>query len=389
MRIHKLIQTIPTKIYLLLLVALVLSFFSNDFGLVDIQKTAIILAAGIDKTDDGFLVTTQIAIPKGDRTTGGTSSIEINSTGATVSDCVTHIYSKTGWVPKFVFCDLIIIGEDLAKDNAMPVLNYFLRNDYIPDACAVAVATGTAQEVISSQSAIDDTSSQAILKLFTGITEKSGTTVKNTLKNFAITTFGVSRSGFMPYIQTITQKKNETSESAAESSEHATEKVIYSAERTAIFSEGKMVDVLTPSETFAYNLLHGKVFAGTITIENKTTSVSLSVIQNSGNVQLSAKTTPTLSLDTDITVQLFDRQELSSLDDIASDIPTQTDLNMATALITSYIRSLWDRCSQYGCDLFLLKRSLLRTSPKLFPTWSERLPQEITPNIHVTVQGVT
>ena len=51
--------------YFLILVALLgFLFFSNDFGLTDVQKTAIIMAVGVDKEEDDFVVTSQIAIPK-------------------------------------------------------------------------------------------------------------------------------------------------------------------------------------------------------------------------------------------------------------------------------------------------------------------------------------
>ena len=120
MKARKFIKTIPLKLYLILLALVLFSFFSNDFGLVDIQKTAVILAAAIDKADDGFAVTAQIAVPKGgDRSTGGTSSVDIQAEGITVSDCITQIFSKTGWVPKLVFCNLILLGEEAAKDDVI------------------------------------------------------------------------------------------------------------------------------------------------------------------------------------------------------------------------------------------------------------------------------
>ena len=112
MRAKRFLRSFPMKLWIILAAIVAITFFSNDFGLVDIQKTAIILAAGIDRTADGFSLTAQIAVPKGsDRTTGGTSSVEIEGQGATVSDCISAIYAKTGWVPKLVFCDLVLLGE--------------------------------------------------------------------------------------------------------------------------------------------------------------------------------------------------------------------------------------------------------------------------------------
>ena len=59
------------KIILFIVAFLFLLFFSTDFGLIDIQKTAIILAAGIDRTEDGnFSVTAQIAVPEASKSGG-------------------------------------------------------------------------------------------------------------------------------------------------------------------------------------------------------------------------------------------------------------------------------------------------------------------------------
>ncbi len=175
------------KLYIIFSAIFVFTFFSNDFGLVDIQKTAIILAAGIDRTDEGFHLTAQIAVPKGsDRNSCGTASINIEGDGKTVSDCVTQIYSKTGWVPKLIFCNLILIGEETAKEDVFDGLDFFLRNEYMQDSCTVAVCEGTAKDMLTSTSALDDTSSQSIEKIFSDATQKSGTNVKNTLKDFSI-----------------------------------------------------------------------------------------------------------------------------------------------------------------------------------------------------------
>ena len=59
-----LLKRAAPKLALLLGGVLLFAFFSNDFGLVDIQKTAVILAAGIDRTEEGYELTAQISVPK-------------------------------------------------------------------------------------------------------------------------------------------------------------------------------------------------------------------------------------------------------------------------------------------------------------------------------------
>ena len=54
-----------TRIFLAAAAVLLLLFFSNDFGLIDIQETAIVVALGIDTAEEGegYDVTAQIAVP--------------------------------------------------------------------------------------------------------------------------------------------------------------------------------------------------------------------------------------------------------------------------------------------------------------------------------------
>ena len=208
----KFLKCFPVKLWILLFALLVLTFFSNDFGLVDIQKTALVLAAGIDRDEDGFRLTAQIAVPKGtDRTTGGTSSVEIDGRGSTVSECISDLYARTGWVPKLIYCDLVVLGESAAEKDVFDCLDAFLRNEYMPDSCLLAACAGSAGELLSSTSAIDDTSALALEKLFSDAAEQAGQVMTTTLREFAIGYFGESRSGYMPYVRAQAQEGSSAS----------------------------------------------------------------------------------------------------------------------------------------------------------------------------------
>ena len=49
--------------YLCILAVLLIAFFTNDFNLVNVQKTAIVTAIGIDKEGADFSLTAVIASP--------------------------------------------------------------------------------------------------------------------------------------------------------------------------------------------------------------------------------------------------------------------------------------------------------------------------------------
>lgn len=392
-------KSIPTKLYLLLAVILTFVFFSNDFGLVDIQKTAIILAAGIDSTDGGYRLTAQIGKPKGDRNMGGTESVEVEGEGQTVSDCIAQIYSKTGWVPKLIFCNLLLIGEETAKDDVMGALGYFMRTDYMPDGCSVAVCKGTAGDMLRSKSAIEDTTGAALEKLFSDAAEKSGKVMKNSLKEFAIDYYGKSQSSFLPYIVSEPQDEKADSGSGSQGGasggqqssggaegESQEEKMIYTAEQTALFSEGKMVGLLTPEQTFAFSLLRGKVNAGTFSVEEHDMPITVSVLKNSGGAKLEVQNKPKVTLSVSLKVYLFDRGTPSPIEDVAKKELSQEALEKSKILLDEQILSLWNTCVTANCDLFRLNRSLYRSSPKKYAEWKELLLSTADVSVETVVE---
>ncbi len=388
------------KFYLILLAVILFSFFSNDFGLVDVQKTAIILAAGIDKSENGFSVTSQIAVPKGaDRAQGGTSSVNITTEGKTVSDCITALFGKTGWVPKLVFCDLILLGEEAVKEDAISYLNYFLRNEYMPDNCLLAVCEGKAEELITSQSAIDDASSLAVEKLLSDAAEKSGKVLPNTLKDFAIGYYGVSKASYLPYLKMSPQKGASAGGDSGGSgssggsgggsgSSGGSEEQIYTAEETALFSEGKMVGKLPAEQTLALSLLQGNVFAGTFPAEENGQPVTLTIVRNGGGTKLDMKGAPTATLAVDVTCRLCCRGTTAPIEDISSDEVSEEILKNANEVLKGYLEGLWQNLKQTGCDVLELKKSLYRSSLKKYREWKDYLLDAVQPKFETSVQSM-
>lgn len=378
--------------------ALLFAFFSNDFGLVDIQKTAVILAAGIDRSGEGYELTAQISVPKGGEKAGGTASVELSGKGETVADCLMMMYADSGWIPKFDFCSLVLLGEEAAREGAMPALNYFLHNEYMSDNCAVAVAEGSAGEMLKKTSAIDDTPSLAIHKLFSGAAEKTGAAVKNTLREFAVGTLGVSKSSFMPFIRSLPRESEEGGagssggEGGAEGSDgsggEGDAPVLFRAEETALFREGKMTGLLSAEETLAFNLVRGKVKAGILTVEGEDGEpVSLSIKRGGGSAKLGNEDVPRAKLSVRLKVLVSDRTEEDFMAGTETNVATDEDERRAEELIASHIASLWGKCQISGCDLLLLARELYRKDPKAFEANVGLIPSGMGADIEVSVKG--
>ena len=61
-------KSLTPKIILILIFAIFTYFFTNNMGVVDIEKMAIITAIGIDIDQDEYSITAQIAVPEEDST---------------------------------------------------------------------------------------------------------------------------------------------------------------------------------------------------------------------------------------------------------------------------------------------------------------------------------
>ncbi len=384
---------IPLKLYLFLGAALLISFFYNDFGLVDIQKTAVILAVGVDRAEETFSVTAQIAVPKGnDRTTGGTSAVEIEGKGKTISDCIEQIYYKTGWVPKFVFCNLILLGESLVREDVFCALDFFLRNEYMPDSSLIAACEGSAKELLSSASAIDDAASLALEKLFSDAAKNAGTVMKTTLREFAVGYYGADESGYMPYVHALDQASG-TDGSAQETAEGGKQNVaqtekIYSAAQTALFSKGKMVALLSSEETFLYALLENNVSTGSFTAKQGEEARSFTVLREKGKVRLNIDGFPSVSLTLRVVLRTNDRASASPVGDITEGILSREELDKAERTLTDLFSSLWEKSVLGGCDLFRLNRTLYRSSPEKYREWNKTLLFALQPDFSVQAESV-
>ncbi len=198
---HRLHQKNVLRYFLSLIGVLFFLFLSGDFGLVDVQKTAIVMAVGIDREEDTFIVTSQIAIPKASDSGKNSETVQIVSRGKTVADAFEEINAKTGWYPKLVFCRLIVLGEQTAKGNAVDALDFFLLDEYLSDNCLVATCDGFAKDILNVKALVDSSGSVAIQKVLSAHAQRVGTVLPCSLREFAIGYYSDSKCSFLPILK--------------------------------------------------------------------------------------------------------------------------------------------------------------------------------------------
>ena len=135
--------------YWLLIIALLGLFFTNDFGLVDIHKTAIISAVGVDTEDGEVLVTCEVAVPQPSQSGDNIKYTQIQGSGLTIADAMNEVNSKTGFYPKLQFCRLVLVGESCKDVQLFRLLGCFYRKNYSELTALVAMCKGKDSEMLS------------------------------------------------------------------------------------------------------------------------------------------------------------------------------------------------------------------------------------------------
>lgn len=247
-----------------------LLFFTHDFGLIDIEHTAIIVALGVDKNKENteYEISAQIAIPQASADNASESESVISAKGQTIGEALDKIAVNTGWYPLFSFCNMVILGENALKGNVMDSVNYFIRTDRLPDSAAICACEGSAKDLLLTDTPLDSVSSFALEKILEQDYAKLDRIANVNIKNFADGYFSKSQRGFLPYVKTIPSGDAENASKGGnngsgsqkeggntDEGENAESKsIIYDASSAIIFSKGKAVGMLAPEETLLFNL---------------------------------------------------------------------------------------------------------------------------------------
>lgn len=343
------------KLVILITLIIAVAYFFNDFSLIDVEKTAIIVALGIDKCDDGVEITAQIGVPHATEKALDNTDTLISSKGKTVMDAIETLSARSGWFPKLSFCNFIVFGKELAYLGVTEICNHILSSEHFQNSALLAVSDGTAKDFLKTPTPLDSISSFAVQKVLieNGIT--SSRILDTDVKKFSESTKGRSECGYMPFISIIEgDAKGEEDSSAATTaliipkktadnglidgllpsndlfegkkigkngsdsggskggsggggeSQNGSPSAIFDAGKTAIFKDGKIVDTLSEKETIAYNLLCVPADSILVNVENNEKNATLEIFYNAHKVKACYDYRPTLKINLSLTVRIAD-----------------------------------------------------------------------------------
>ena len=417
-------------LFWILFLALAGLFFTNDFGLLDISKSSIITAVGIDATENEVQVTAQIAVPKPSQSGDSIEYTEVQGSGETIADALNEINAKSGFYPKLNFCKLILLGDSCKEKNIFQMLGCFYRKNYSELTAFVAMCDGKASEMLAMKTATSDMTSSVIQRALSDELKKSANVSSVDLKDIAVARFSKSEACYMPFVEANAQGTSEEGgngdnvggesaeggqsggsgsssggggssggeEGAGGSSGGSSgsqgggqeKQVEFSARKTAIFKSGRFVGILDEQQSFALDILKNEIRLAVLPCDTKEYHYTLGLKQADGGMKLKVvDDKPELTFKFEAFAQIagikkpVEPKETDSDDKISKDV-----LKSAEEEIKNRIQSLVEICVQTDCDFLGVKEELYKHNYKYFEKLKDDVLQKLDFKYDIKIQSV-
>lgn len=432
LKMGKKIRRFSVVIYWLVLLALLVLFFTNDFGLVDIHKTSIITAVGIDVEEGEVLVTAQIAVPQPSQSGDNVQYTEVQGSGYTVSDALNEINSKTGFYPKLLFCKLILLGDSCKDEELFRILGCFYRKNYSELTVQVAMCKGKAADMLATEASLgEDMNVEALNRILSPELVKSANVSAVNLKDIAMTNFSVSAACYMPYIIANKSGTSESgddkvggeqtgggSESSGSSGESGSggssgeesgggssgggsgssqqsggnggQKAEFTSRKTAIFADGKFKGILDERQSFALNILENDIRLAVVPCVADGVNYTVGLKNAGGGVSLKIENgEPLLKLSFSAKAQIQGaKEEVDPNETSKDDLVPENVLKGAEDEIISRMEELISVIRENDCDILGVRQLLFKFNNKYYEEMTSEILSRMKVEYEVKIKSV-
>ncbi|MDE7083063.1 MAG: hypothetical protein K2O89_05100 [Clostridia bacterium] len=418
-------------IYWLLILALLGLFFTNDFGLVDIHKTAIITAVGVDFDGEEVQVTGELAVPQPSQSGENIKYTQVQGSGITIADALNEINAKTGFYPKLQFCKLILLGESCRERELFSLLACFYRKDFSELTALVADCEGNASDMLALKSEVNDMTSEAIRKVLSDEIEKSANAAPTSLRDIAVMQYSKSAACYLPYVEA---NKQGTSESGGEGENIGGEggnqgsggeqggssggssggsggeqggsgdgegspqsggasaqeqPMEFTARKTAIYSNGQFKGILDERQSFALAALQNDIRLAVLPCDAEEVHYTLGMKSVDCGVKLKVNGgIPELTLSFNAKARINGaRKQLDPKTIIYDDVVPEPVLKGAEEALLERFSDLIKICQDEDCDILGVKELLYKYENKYYDAFKDDILTRMKVNYNITVES--
>lgn len=245
---------------LLLLLCVAILFFTNDFGRINLEKNAIIVAIGVDFDGDEYRISCQVAASEAPAQGNAPSQKQtvVTGVGKTPASAFDNMSQRTGWYPNLTFCYMIVMGEGTLEFPFMNTIDYFFRSEELNDAALICACGGTAEELLKAQTPLDNVSAFALLKIIFQEDNKSDKILSINLKTLLYQHFNRSNGNYMPY---LTYRRESTGSLDPEQGD-----TVYNTSQAVLFESDRARQIIDQEQISAFQFLIKDVKQGGIEV---------------------------------------------------------------------------------------------------------------------------
>lgn len=192
-----------TKWFIVFLAVLGLVIFGRTVNSPELTKTAIVLGAGLDYSEEKgeFIITTQSVLMASSSSEGSglTSYDTFTSTGKTIAEALDDISRKMGLTLSLAHCNVLFVSKSVLKLDHMQLI-YPLTGMYsLPEHAILVTGEKSPREMLATQIG---TTVSAPYFLQLALANKEGTNgmIRTNVKDFLARSLSRSKATVIPYI---------------------------------------------------------------------------------------------------------------------------------------------------------------------------------------------
>lgn len=403
--------------FLLFSVLILLTFFlSNDLDLINVEKASIITAIAVDKEEDYYLITAQIAVPEATDTNTENQKAQLSGKGKTVGQAIKDLGNTSGWFPKLAFCNLIILSNEIANENVVNVLDYFAKTLRVQDSALVILSEKSAKEILSLSTPLDNISSFAIQKIVLKTVGFDADVAHNDIKTFCTGYYSLNASSYLPIIKVISAdggsgKQGESADnssgsssgSSSQSSSSQGDKAkgsnsdsnnLFDVRTTALFKNGKKVGELDENLTHTFNAFNASLTGTSLSIpdvpkDDHLVNYFITVFAENHSFDVKA-TNQAVNLDFNLSIycKITDVDTPGTDDSLSTNFPLPKPLIEKTQkMLTENIQNLVKKSVETECDFLKIKEKLYRYNHSKYSLFKDNYLSKLNVKINVEVKG--
>jgi len=362
------------KIIIIVIIFLLTGCFDHQ----ELNEIAILTATEINKNDDEFIINAEIINPQSpDKTTIVSSPfIMYQSKGKTIQEAYRMIKLSSS---RYIYPDhlrIVIIDEELAKNDISEILDFYLRNPLARTEFKILI--GKDKDILNTITPIDPISSNSILDTLETSSNYLGITNIVTLNNLADMKLNPNKEIILPSIEL---EKKENNNDTIKNTESSSPNTMYKLSTLAIFKDNKLIGYLTKDESITYNLIENKLKNTIITYEcEKNKYLSYEIINNNSKITTKNKE---ININIDITGTINESACNIKLNNESNITNLETSLsNYLQGNITKNINNIRNT---YNSDVFgfldIIYKHDYQTYEEIKDTWYNKTFKTIKINI--------